>query len=142
MLAGDHLAQQGDEHIGANQDEGDGQAHAQAVEQSGGNGHGGAHTQKLGKHWVLGKQALFQLSFEIHCKLPPSQRRSAGQGGVHALGHCPGGHGGSCERIDGAAVLADGQLVPLLPTNWLAEAPSGDIVRGGIGAQAGGLRHA
>ena len=65
-FVGNDLAQQGDEDVGEGQDNEHGHAHAQAVEERRGDGHGGAHTQHLHQHRVLCDEALFQLLTEIH----------------------------------------------------------------------------
>ena len=65
-FVGNDLAQQGDKDVGEGQDNEHGHAHAQAVEERRGDGHGGAHTQHLHQHRVLCDEALFQLLTEIH----------------------------------------------------------------------------
>ena len=44
----------------------DAQAHANTVEQRGGNCHGGAHAQQLYQHRVLSQKSVFELLFNIH----------------------------------------------------------------------------
>ena len=60
------LADQGDDDVGQGQDHQNGDAHAQAVKERGGNGHGGAHAQHLHQNGVLGQEAFHKLLFQIH----------------------------------------------------------------------------
>ena len=65
-LGGDYLPQSGDQHIGADENDGDAETHAQPVEQTGGDGQHGAHTQQLDGDGILGQKPFFKLFFEIH----------------------------------------------------------------------------
>ena len=65
------LAQHGDDDVRADEDQRDGQAHAEAVEQGRRDGHGRAHAQQLAHDGVIGQEPLAELFFKIHfCTSP------------------------------------------------------------------------
>ena len=67
------FAQKGNKDVGKRQDDENGDAHAKAVCNARGDGHGGAHTEHLHQNGVLVDQTVFELFVKIHRSFPLSQ---------------------------------------------------------------------